>query len=139
MKFGYCHVSLAPLRAENSDRSEMISQLLFGEFIEILEVRENWSFIKCLYDNYEAWVDNKQYTLVKNLEETNVLSFQIFHACQQGEHSIPLVLGSRLPHFDGINFKIDKTKYIYNGKVLDTSNNPLSNLKKVALKYLNSP
>lgn len=139
MKFGYCKVSLAPLRAENSDRSEMISQLLFGEFIEILEVRENWSFIKCIYDDYEAWVDNKQYNLVKNMEATNFLSFHIFHACQKGADSFSLVLGSRLPNFDGINFKIDRTKYIYNGKALDASTNPLSNLKKVALKYLNAP
>lgn len=139
MKFGYCNVSLAPLRAENSDRSEMISQLLFGEFIEILEVRDNWSFIKCIYDDYEAWVDNKQYNFVKNVEEANFLSFNIFHACQKGADSFPLVLGSRLPRFDGINFKIDKTKYIFSGKALDATSNPLTNLKKVALKYLNAP
>lgn len=139
MKFGYCNVAIAPMRAENSDRAEMVSQLLFGEFAEVLEIRENWSFIKSIYDNYEAWVDTKQINFVKKIESASFLTFHLSHACQFDSISFPLVLGSRLPNFDGINFKIDRAKYIYNGKAIDSLQNPLSNFKKLALKYLNAP
>ena len=59
---GFCRVSIMPLRAEASDRSEMISQLLFGEFIEKIgdTEKENWIKIKCLFDGYEGYVDPKQ-------------------------------------------------------------------------------
>lgn len=50
-----------PMRAESSDRSEMVNQLLFGDLIEVLQREEKWSLVRCLYDNYEGWIDNKQY------------------------------------------------------------------------------
>lgn len=56
----FCHIPAAPLRSEPSDRSEMVSQLLFGETAEVLERGEKWSRIRCTYDGYEGWVDNKQ-------------------------------------------------------------------------------
>lgn len=59
---GFCKVSIMPLRAEASDRSEMISQVLFGEFIEKVSdtEKDNWIKIKCLNDDYEGFVDPKQ-------------------------------------------------------------------------------
>ena len=139
MIHAFCNVALAPIRAENSDKSEMISQILFGEGLEILEIKENWSYIKCVYDNYEGWVDSKQYKITKNLVSADFLSFHLSHACQFDSLSFPLVLGSRLPNFDGINFTIEKEKYIYNGKAIDSKKNAISNLQKLALKYINAP
>ena len=60
MTKGICNVSIAPMRAESSDKSEIVSQLLYGESADILEVKDNWTKIKTHYDNYEAWMDTKQ-------------------------------------------------------------------------------
>ncbi len=60
MSKGICNVSIAPLRAEPSDKSEMVSQLLYGESANILEIKDNWTRICTHYDNYEAWMDSKQ-------------------------------------------------------------------------------
>jgi len=139
MKYAICNVTIAPIRAENNDKSEMISQLLFGEAIEIIEINANWTLIKCLYDNYEGWVDSKQYFFTKNIVESNFLSLNISHPCQYNDTPISLVLGSRLANFDGMNFKIEKQKFIYSGKVVDATKNSLGNLKKIALKYINAP
>jgi gamma-D-glutamyl-L-lysine dipeptidyl-peptidase len=54
-------VSVAPMRHEPSDRAEQVSQLLYGELIEVLEKQEKWSLIKSLADGYEGWIDNKQW------------------------------------------------------------------------------
>ena len=51
MKFGICNISIIPLRKEKSQKSEMTSQLLYGETFEILELSENWSYIKMNFDN----------------------------------------------------------------------------------------
>ena len=49
------------MRREPSDRSEMVNQLLAGDTMEIIEHQEKWSHVRCHYDGYEGWVDNKQY------------------------------------------------------------------------------
>ena len=58
---GYCHLKAVPMRAEASDRSEMVNQLLLGDTLEIVERQEKWSLVQCDYDGYRGWVDNKQY------------------------------------------------------------------------------
>ncbi|MFM8241476.1 MAG: SH3 domain-containing protein, partial [Crocinitomicaceae bacterium] len=35
-------VSSSPLRKEASDGSEMVSQVLFGEPLNVLQIQENW-------------------------------------------------------------------------------------------------
>lgn len=58
---GYSFLSAVPLRAEASDRSEMVNQLLLGDTMEVIEHQEKWSLVQCTYDGYRGWVDNKQY------------------------------------------------------------------------------
>jgi hypothetical protein len=43
--FGICNLAIIPLRLEPSDRSEIVSQILFGEHFEILEQQKQKS--KC--------------------------------------------------------------------------------------------
>ncbi|RKS98339.1 C40 family peptidase [Flavobacterium sp. 123] len=62
--FGICNLAIIPLRFEPSDKSEIVSQVLFGEHFEILEKFNQWSRIKMQYDDYEGWVDSKQYQLI---------------------------------------------------------------------------
>src|SRR6218665_1229336 len=66
MNKGICNVSIAPLRADSSDKSEIVSQFLYGESADIIEVKDNWTKIKTHYDNYEAWMDTKQISPVSD-------------------------------------------------------------------------
>lgn len=66
MNKGICNVSIAPLRADGSDKSEIVTQLLYGESADIIDVSNNWTRIRTHYDNYEAWMDTKQITPVSD-------------------------------------------------------------------------
>ncbi len=57
--------AVAPLRAEPSHRSEMISQLLFGEQADELEIKGDFVRIKNRYDGYEGWCQRKQLAVMK--------------------------------------------------------------------------
>lgn len=57
----YCFLAAVPMRSTPSDRAEMVNQLLKGDTFEILEQQEKWSRIRCDYDGYEGWIDNKQW------------------------------------------------------------------------------
>lgn len=59
-------VSVAPLRKEAAHRSEMISELLMGECVEVLETTKDFWKIKCLYDGYEGWCQKSQLTEVED-------------------------------------------------------------------------
>ena len=58
--FGICNLAVIPLRVEPSDRSEIVSQLLFGEQFEIIEQQKQWRKVKLHFDQYEGWIDEKQ-------------------------------------------------------------------------------
>ncbi|MBU3743628.1 MAG: NlpC/P60 family protein [Sediminibacterium sp.] len=57
-----CSVPVAPLRKEASHRSEMVSQLLFGELLEVLETSGDFVFITNAYDDYTGWCQRTQLT-----------------------------------------------------------------------------
>jgi hypothetical protein len=73
MHYGFIHLPIVPLRAGASDRVEMVSQLLFGEAVEVLQCDEKWSLVRNSADQYEGWLDNKQYRPI-SFEEYAVVS-----------------------------------------------------------------
>ena len=114
MRFGMCNLSMVPVRFEPSHKSEMVTQLLFGELFEIIEKTENWSKVKLIYDQYEGWVDVKQYlplyneTFEKLHDFGSTISIDIVHVLinETKNYVIPIVLGSSLP------FVVNQTFYI---------------------------
>lgn len=56
----YCKVAVSPVRAEATDRAEIVTQLVFGEVLEIVGRDEQWLHIRTYLDNYEGWIDSKQ-------------------------------------------------------------------------------
>jgi len=74
MDKGICVVTVAPVRAENSDKAEIVTEILFGESADILEVNKNWTKIKMHYDGYEGWMDTKQ---MKHVTEDHLASRKV--------------------------------------------------------------
>ncbi|MBK7128471.1 MAG: C40 family peptidase [Crocinitomicaceae bacterium] len=62
--FGICNVSVAPVRASASDAAEMVTQLLFGDYVKIIEKGEPWIKIRFERDDYEGYMDFKQLTYI---------------------------------------------------------------------------
>lgn len=60
-----------PVRKEPSHKSEMVSQLLFGEYVEVMEENRDFLKISCLYDGYEGWVQANQLTVAEEVFTTD--------------------------------------------------------------------
>ena len=69
-EYGYCNTSMAAMRAEPSERSEMVSQMFFCEVFTILEDTVKWLFVRCENDGYTGWIDRKQYVPMNEKEYT---------------------------------------------------------------------
>jgi len=54
--YGICQLAMIPVRKDPAERSEMTTQLLFGETVEILDKQGSWSYIKCHLDDYKGWL-----------------------------------------------------------------------------------
>ena len=50
-----CAVSVSPLRAQSAHTSEMVSQLLFGDVVTIVQDEGFWQKVQVQYDGYEGW------------------------------------------------------------------------------------
>jgi len=146
MNYGICPLTVVPVRSTNSDKSEMISQLLFGEGYEILSDKPNWLKIRCLHDHYEGWIDAKQHQSITEAYAKSYISQASF--CLEwmqpamGENrAIPLVMGSTLPKYDGLQFKLVKEVFAFSGKVMSpsTQSTTRKNICMVARKYLHAP
>jgi len=144
--FAICNLSVVPVRKEASDKSEMVSQLLFGEMVEILDKQDNWRKIKIIYDDYSGWVDKKQLMsvsdeeILQNKNSTSVLSADLVQLALWAKSQIcPIVFGSTLPLYNNHKFRIGETEYTFEGNIVEVKKPDLSRILENAYMYLNSP
>ncbi|MFZ4544133.1 MAG: NlpC/P60 family protein [Saprospiraceae bacterium] len=151
--FAICPLSVVPLRSHPSEKSEMISQLLFGEVVEIIAIlphntklNKRWCQVRCTWDNYVGWVSAKQIHLLDEdhadtLKEVFPMSLEIMQPVMASNYSIPITLGASLPYFDGIQFKIGQTRFTFSGLAINPQQIIPSTeiLVKIAKKYLFAP
>ena len=146
MSYGIADLSIVPMRSEKSERSEMVSQILFGEVFEILEVDEKWVYVRMLHDRYEGWIDRKMYLEVteefigKYKAEVSVLATEVFNIVDYGNKLV--VSGSVFPFFDATTKKmqIGGDTYTLVSKMKDVGIDSLRDLIiGYALMYYNTP
>jgi len=147
-EFGVCNLSIIPLRSEPSDKSEITSQLLFGDLFRVVEKIEKWVKIELHLDGYEGWIDNKQYCPLKwddfelAAEATSVLDTGIYHAITNlatGEKIFALA-GSSVPATDNNIFRITNSFYKLDTPAINPfKRNFEQEVGSVAKFYLNSP
>ena len=107
MQYGICNLSIVPLRLEPSDTSELVSQVLYGDYFKVLEKRKAWSKIRLGFDKYEGWIDNKQYVNISEEDykkihlELPVLSTDLVEFIEDNDSQLyPIPLGSSLNGLD---------------------------------------
>ncbi len=138
MQYGITHLSIVPLRSEPSDPSELVSQVLYGEHFKVLEQRKKWSKIRLQFDNYEGWIDNKQYVEILestykelNKEPIKVSSDLIEYIVDENNQLNVIPLGSSLNALMLLN-------HSYDGE-FSIGIQPKANFINTAFMYLNSP
>jgi gamma-D-glutamyl-L-lysine dipeptidyl-peptidase len=148
-QFGICLLAVVPLRAKPLHASEMISQLIFGDTFEILERHDSWINIKTDYDDYEAWVDEKQIVYIDHLIaeklrlETQYLTKNPANLILKGnqEEQIYLPSGAVLPFLQGEEFLINDETYRVkpNDVFLPDIRNFHSQIEQITKSFLNAP
>jgi len=143
MDTGICFLSVIPVRESANDRSQMVTQLLFGETYKIIQQQEKWLKIMVTHDNYEGWIDRKQHQALNEKEavQNYAMSYDLVHPLQNQDSHIPLLIGSKIHNYDGINAKLNKHKWTFNGKAINAKDLIFNDkrITKLVMKYLHAP
>lgn len=138
-----CNLSIVPVRAEPLDKSEMVSQILFGEHFTILEQTEKWSQIELALDHYQGWIDNKQFQTISTegfeflQQQPNLLSADLVDFVSSPKHQLlPVSIGSSLSFLE--NNSINTEQFIYEGEKVSGVKEK-KQLLSTAFTYLNAP
>jgi hypothetical protein len=146
--YGICNLSIVPVRAEPSDRSEMVSQLLLGEHFTVLESHAKWLKIQLAWDAYVGWISNKQFyplseaqfNELNNTHPSMVADIAHVIVHQLTKETIAVVMGSVLPLYSKNSFFLGKEAYKYEGTLQGiVSKNVRHAVIEASYLYLNSP
>lgn len=140
--FGICNLSIVPLRAEASDKSEIVTQLLFGDFVEIKEKGEPWIKIYFPRDNYEGYMDFKQLSYIdkeiyeRGTTERQKVLFEPILELEGPKGIQNIMLGSDLPFYKDGKLRLGNEIYTVLSPV-DLNTNP--SIFDIAEIYINTP
>jgi gamma-D-glutamyl-L-lysine dipeptidyl-peptidase len=145
LNYGICNLSIVPIRFEESDTSEMTSQLLFGEHFTVLEKTKYWSKIQVAFDDFVGYIDNKQYEEIPEMlfrklsSNQSILSGEIIDFITSTTNDLITVpLGARLPFYLNTSFSINEKIYKYEGSTYNQKEQKHEIIQK-AFAYLNTP
>jgi cell wall-associated NlpC family hydrolase len=139
---GVCCVPVSPLRASPAHQSEMVSQLLFGELVNVIEKGENkWLKVRCQFDSYEGWITSPHLTeppyQSAPLHLTADWSSEIFF----DDQPMHLSFGSDLRGLVNGQAEWGKYNWSFKGNHIDPLHNKKTekNLLKAAFLFINTP
>jgi hypothetical protein len=137
-----CENVFVPLRSGPSHKSEMLSQVLFGEMYKILDQAGHWMKVETFFDNYTGWLDMNH--LQHSEKKTDACGYVLNRSllCYKNDKTkIILEAGCEIynPDFEDKTFTVSNN--IYNtgnefSNLFITTNDTLSD---TAMKFLNSP
>lgn len=145
MDYGVVMVPAAPVRRKAKHQSEMTSQLLFGETVEILKEKGSlWVKIRSLHDDYEGWMTN---TLLQEIKEEEAKTYcqyvtsGFLNTINSKGMKMQIPLGSSLPFFNDGEGKIQNMLYQLEGSYIKRNEQPPNEglIKQLTFQWLNAP
>ena len=144
---GIVTLSLVPLRTNPTEQSEMCSQLLYGERVEILETNERWLRVRNFADDYIGWVDKKMIRLLTEKEEAELAKAEFrlvqvplsFGETADENRKILLVGGSLVPYVNNLQYQFGSKDFFTNQAYVVESEVCGERIAHLAKQYLNAP
>lgn len=142
-------VAAAPIREESAHRSEMVSQLLFGETAEIMEGSDQlttgtFTKIKCTYDGYEGWCQSAQLAIIPDemmMKLSNALTSDLLNRVILNGTLMQIPFGCSLGLFQQQQLNLGGLNFTYEGN-MKVPNIQLFNaeaIKQIGMMFMNAP
>ena len=146
--YGFCNIAQIPVRAAASHRSEMVTQLLFGEAYRITDAcsHADWAAIETQFDRYGGFIDIRQTALLhpSTYEQYVEKRYTVAHAPVQlwdmkrnVAFAVPTGSTLVLNRADGMMLGNERFQILSLPAAVDGS--VQERLKAVACSFLNAP
>ena len=139
-----CCVPVSPLRLEPAHRTEMVSQLLFGECCEILDqASRDWYRVRVQFDGYEGWCQPAHLVEVDEPEYESAgqaLTPEWVTALEYNGHPMMVPMGSQLTAMKNGKAQWRKNQVHYKGKIWDPAEAGTDPkvIRQLTYKFLNT-
>jgi cell wall-associated NlpC family hydrolase len=137
-----CENVYVPLRSGPSHRSEMLSQVLFGEKYRVLDQAWHWYKVVTIFDNYTGWIDINHIEHTENNGKGSGYVINKSLLCYKNDNTkMILEAGCEIynPDFENKSFKIGHNKYTtspdFNKSFITTTDS----FADLSMKFINSP
>jgi len=137
-----CENVFVPLRSGPSHKSEMLSQVLFGERYKIIDQAGKWIKIETQFDNYHGWLDLDH--LQHSVDTKNIKSVVLNRSllCHKTDNTkLILEAGSEIynPDFSSKTFTIGESIFRAADDFSKSYVSTSESLPDTALRFINSP
>jgi gamma-D-glutamyl-L-lysine dipeptidyl-peptidase len=137
-----CENVFVPLRSGPSHKTEMVSQVLFGEKYSVKEKAGGWLKIETIFDKYSGWIDSGhlQHTAEEGSSSGHILNRCL--SCYKNDNTkLVLEAGCEIfnPDFEKKIFYIGNNQYSAANEFSKDYVTPDKSLTDTAVKFLNSP
>lgn len=111
----------AAIREKAREQSLMLSQLLLGEPVEVVEAGKTYSRIRCSDDAFEGYVRNDQLQATdertfRHQRDKPAFALDLYSTVLGDRLALPITFGARLPEFDGLRLYLREQQYSYSGQ-----------------------
>lgn len=137
-----CENVFVPLRSAPTHKSEMMSQVLFGEKYTIIDKAGSWIKIETVFDNYQGWIDMDHIQHIIDTDDTSGHVLNRSLACHKNDNTkLVLEAGCEIynPDFESKKFTIGKNTYSAGSDFNDHFISRDNNFPDTAMKFINSP
>lgn len=142
MSFVMPLVAVCPMRKEAAHRSEMVSQLLFGELATVLETAGDFVQVRTLYDDYEGWCQQSQLLFMEEapVASSNRLSRGWSSEVEINGNSMMIGAGTPLSFFSANTLSVLGLQFKYDSAYWETDKASFEEdqLNEVARQFLNT-
>jgi gamma-D-glutamyl-L-lysine dipeptidyl-peptidase len=142
MSLRVCHNVYIPLRESPTHRSEMTSQILFGERFGIVESVSNWHRVVTLFDSFTGWIDGSQaITREWDPAEKGIIICREVKCLRPDSTNVTLMPGSEIFKADLTNgcFKCADEDWKLAEKPYLQQLSPADSVTETAIQFLNAP
>jgi gamma-D-glutamyl-L-lysine dipeptidyl-peptidase len=146
MNYAISKVSIASVYKQATERSELLTQVLFGEVVEVLDRKSDLIQIKCTWDQVVGWALLDQFILTDTDTAIDVLRspsavLSLVDNIMATDYFVPVTLGASLPSFDGMKGNLPGLPFQFTGMVIQPGNMELklSWIEKLVLRFMHAP
>lgn len=145
--YGVCRLAIVTVRKEADQKSEPVTQLLFGDHYEVIEQSKDqkWLSININSDQSKGWIDKLQHHSISQEYHQQIglanfkITTDIASTMLYKKSQLTIVLGSIVPISASELFKMEE-QFAFNGETKSLGQRrDFEFLKEMTNKYLNAP